>query len=213
MTAATLPIAVLISGTGRTLRNLIKRIAAGRLDAEIRLVISSNPRAGGLQYAAEANIPARVVQQSTLPDARAFRDAVFDPCREKGVELVVMAGFLKRVMIPEDFQQRVVNIHPALIPAFCGPGWYGRRVHEAAIRRGVKVSGCTIHFVDDQYDHGPIIDQRTVTVLPDDTAASLADRVFQVECEAYPEVLQMLAQRRVRVDGHTVRIGEKPVER
>lgn len=213
MATATLPIAVLISGTGRTLRNLIQRIADGRLDAEIRLVVSSSPRAGGLRYAADADIPTLVVQQHAFADPGAFCDAVFAPCRAAGVELVVMAGFLKRVPIPDDFHLRVVNIHPALIPAFCGAGWYGRRVHEAAIRRGVKVSGCTIHFVDDQYDHGPIIDQRTVAVLPDDTAESLADRVFQVECDAYPEVLQMLAQRRVRVEGHTVWIGAKPAER
>lgn len=213
MATATLPIAVLISGTGRTLKNLIQQIADRRLDVEIRLVISSNPRAAGLRYAAEAGIPTRVVQPHDYGDPRDFCDAVFDPCRKAGVELVVMAGYLKRVPIPDDFRLRVVNIHPALIPAFCGPGWYGRRVHEAAIRRGVKVSGCTIHFVDDQYDHGPIIDQRTVAVQPDDTPESLADRVFQVECEAYPEVLQMLAQGRVRVEGHTVRIGTKPAAR
>jgi len=205
--AVPLPIVVLISGSGRTLHNLIQRITAGTINVEIRLVISSHPHAGGLKYAAAARIPATVVRRKESPTAEAFRDAIFAPCRDTGAQLVVMAGFVKHVPIPDDFQHRVVNIHPALIPAFCGKGFYGQHVHQAVLDYGAKVTGCTVHFADDQYDHGPIILQRTIPVLDDDTPATLAARVFELECEAYPEALQLLAEDRVQVRGRHVHIG------
>ena len=117
-----------------------------------------------------------------------------------------MAGFLQLVLIPEDFRNRVFNIHPALIPAFCGKGYYGHRVHEAVLASGAKVSGCTVHFADNEYDHGPIIVQRTVPVLDDDTAETLAQRVFVEECEAYPEAIRLFAEGRLRIEGKRVRI-------
>ncbi|RIK73508.1 MAG: phosphoribosylglycinamide formyltransferase [Planctomycetota bacterium] len=202
-----LPIAVLISGGGTTLRNLISRRAAGELPVEIRLVLSSNPDARGLVYAAEAGIPTRVVEQTSCATPEAFRDAVFGPCREAGARTVVMGGFLKHVPIPPDFENRVVNIHPALIPAFCGRGMYGHRVHQAVLDYGAKISGCTVHFVDQVYDHGPIILQRVVPVLDDDTADSLAARVFAAECEALPEALRLIAAGRVTVEGRRVRVA------
>ena len=121
------------------------------------------------------------------------------------MQLVVMGGFLKHVLVPPDFENRVTNIHPGLIPAFCGQGFYGLHVHQSVLEYGVKVSGCTIHFVDNQYDHGPIILQRVVPVLDDDTPHSLAARVFEAECEAYPQVLQWIAEGRVHVAGRRVR--------
>jgi len=120
-----------------------------------------------------------------------------------------MGGFLKRLTIPEDFLNRVTNIHPALLPAFGGEGFYGRRVHEAVLEYGVKITGCTVHFADNQYDHGPIILQKAVPVLDDDTPETLAARVFQAECEAYPEALQLIAEGRLRVEGRRVRILPK----
>ena len=204
MALSPLPIAVLISGSGRTLRNLIERIAQGRLDVEIRLVVSSHARAGGLRYAEEAGIPTKTVRRGSCVDAEAFRDEIFAACRQARVRLVVMAGFVKHLPIPADFRLRVINIHPALIPAFCGQGYYGHRVHEAVLQYGVKVTGCTIHFVDDQYDHGPIILQQVVPVRDDDTPQTLADRVFAAECEAYPKVLQLLAHGQIRVAGRKV---------
>ena len=199
-----LPIAVLISGGGTTLRNLIERIRAGSLAADIKLVISSSEKARGLQFAAEASIPAFVVNPSDHATPEAFSDAIFAPCREAGVELVVMGGFLKHVLIPPDFENRVINIHPGLIPAFCGKGMYGLRVHQAVLDYGAKVSGCTVHFVDNEYDHGPIIAQRTVPVLDDDSAESLAARVFEQECDIYPEVIQLWKAGRIRVAGRRV---------
>lgn len=202
-----LRIAVLISGGGTTLRNLIEKIDAGSLDVEIRLVLSSTRKAGGLQFAEEAGIPTAVVAGKDFGSQDEFSAAVFDRCRQAGVDLVVLGGFLKRVTVPEGFTNRVVNIHPALIPSFCGEGMYGHFVHEAVLEYGVKVSGCTVHFADNQYDHGPVIAQKAVPVVDDDTPETLAARVFQAECEAYPEVLNLIAAGRVKVEGRRVRIA------
>jgi phosphoribosylglycinamide formyltransferase 1 len=191
--SAPLPIAVLISGGGTTLRNLIKRMKAGTLPVEIRLVISSNPNAVGLKFAAEAAVPSLVVEKTKSISPEEFSAAIFGPCHAAQVRYVVMGGFLKHVLIPADFENRVLNIHPALLPNFGGKGMYGLRVHEAVLASGARVSGCTVHFVDNVYDHGPIILQRKVEVRDDDTPASLRERVFAAECEAYPEALRMLA--------------------
>jgi phosphoribosylglycinamide formyltransferase 1 len=201
-----LPIAVLISGGGTTLRNLIEKERGGELPVEFRLVISSNPQAQGLAFATEANIPTLVVEKQKGLSESEFSRAIFDPICESGAELVVMGGFLKHVPIPPDFENRVINIHPALIPAFCGQGLYGLRVHESVLEYGAKVSGCTVHFVDNEYDHGPIILQHTVPVLDDDTPAVLQTRVFEQECHALPEAIRLIAARRVLVEGRRVRI-------
>ena len=202
-----LSLAVLISGGGTTLRNLINKIASGDLSAEIRLVVSSNRRARGLEYAEQAAIPTRIVERQASSSDADFSAAIFGPCRDVGVDLVAMGGFLKHVLIPDDFANRVLNIHPALIPAFCGPGFYGQRVHEAVLEYGAKISGCTVHFVDNQYDHGPIVLQRTVAVLDDDTPDSLAERIFAEECLAFPEAIQLCAEGRVHVKGRRVHLS------
>jgi len=201
-----LKLAVLISGGGTTLRNLIERMRDGRLLAEIRLVVSSNPQAGGLRFAQEAGIPAHVVQRRDYATREQFSQAIFDLCRQARVDLVAMGGFLKQICVPEDFSLKVLNIHPALIPAFCGKGFYGHRVHEAVLEYGAKISGCTVHFADNEYDHGPVIIQKAVPVLDDDTPETLAARVFEAECEAYPQAINLIAQGRVRVEGRRVRI-------
>ena len=190
--SAMLPIAVLISGGGTTLRNLIEKIQAGTLPVEIRLVISSNPDAAGLRFAEAARIPTLVVEKTKALSAEEFSEGIFGPCRAAGVQYVVMGGFLKHVLIPADFENRVLNIHPALLPAFGGKGMYGLRVHEAVLAAGAKESGCTVHFVDNEYDHGPIVLQQRVEVRADDTPAKLQARVFAAECEAYPEALRLL---------------------
>jgi phosphoribosylglycinamide formyltransferase 1 len=199
-----LRLVVLISGGGTTLRNLIEKIAAGQLDARIELVITNNPAAGGLRFAREAGIRAEVIERRAFESNEAFSDAIFAACRAASADLVVMGGFLKLVVIPPDFENRVVNIHNALIPAFCGKGFYGRRVHEAVLEYGAKLSGCTVHFSDNHYDHGPIILQRAVPVVDDDTPETLASRVFAAECEAYPDALRLIAAGRVRIEGRRV---------
>lgn len=201
-----LRIAVLISGGGTTLRNLIEKIQADDLSAEIAVVISSDQNAGGLSYAIKADIPTCAVQWNSSTTAADYRDVIFGVCRDADVELVVMGGFLKHVLIPEDFEGRVINIHPSLIPAFCGRGYYGLHVHRAVLERGAKVTGCTVHFVDNEFDHGPIIEQRCVSVEEDDTPESLARRVFQQECEALPETIRKFSEQKIVIEGCRVRI-------
>ena len=138
-----------------------------------------------------------------------FGAAVFSRCRTAGVELVVMAGWLKLCPVPDDFTGRVVNIHPALLPSFGGKGMYGDRVHSAVLERGCKVTGCTIHFVDNEYDHGPIIWQQPTPVFDDDTPEVLAARVFELEKEAYPHVLRLFAAGRVKLEEGRVRITSR----
>ena len=188
-----LPIAVLISGGGTTLKNLIERKKLAELPVEFRLVVSSNPTAKGLALAQAESIPTAVIRRRDFCDGKSHSLAMFDAIRSSGARWVIMGGYLEHLLIPEDFENRVLNIHPSLIPAFCGKGMYGLRVHQAAIDFGVKISGCTVHFVDNQYDHGPILLQRACEVLEGDTAETLQKRVFELECEALPEAIARIA--------------------
>jgi len=204
-----LRIAVLISGGGTTFKNLLTQWRNGKLDVDFRLVVSSNPDARGLEYAREAGVRDVVVERRKCPSSEAFSQQIFQACRAAEVELVVMGGFLKHLPIPPDFELRVMNIHPSLIPAFCGPGYFGSRVHQSVLDFGAKVSGCTVHFVDNEYDHGPVILQRAVPVEENDTAATLAGRVFAAECELYPQAIELFAQGRLRVSGRIVHVADK----
>jgi phosphoribosylglycinamide formyltransferase-1 len=201
-----LRLAVLLSGGGTTLQNLLDRCADGRLPARVVQVISSRGDAFGLERARRAGVPAAVVSRKEAGTLEEFGRRVFDLCRQAGAELVCMAGFMQFLHIPADFEWRVLNIHPALIPAFCGKGFYGQRVHEAALACGVKVSGCTVHFADNVYDHGPIVLQRTLEVRDDDTPERLAARVHEQENEAYPDAIRLFAEGRLLVEGRRVRI-------
>ena len=183
-------LAVLCSGGGTTLQNLLDRIADGRLAASIVTVILSARDAYAGERARRAGIPVQFISPRPVEPASA---AIFDACRAAGADLVLLAGYMHLIRIPADFQNRVLNVHPSLIPSFCGAGYYGRKVHAAALARGVKLSGCTVHYADDQYDHGPILVQKAVPVLPGDTPESLAARVFEAECEAFPEGIELAA--------------------
>ena len=204
-----LPIAVLISGGGTTLTNLLERIERGDLAAEVRVVIGSRP-CSGVEKANAAGLTTHVIRRRDFADAASFSGALFERCRAAKVELVVLGGFLSRINVADDFRGRVMNIHPALIPAFCGQGMYGHHVHEAVLDRGAKVSGCTVHFCDDEYDHGPIILQRCVPVLDEDTPDALQSRVFEAECEAYPEAIALYAAGRLQIHGRRVRTRPAP---
>jgi phosphoribosylglycinamide formyltransferase 1 len=210
MPDSNLKLAVLISGSGRTLKYFIDLAAEGQLPVDIRLVISSTPTAAGLKFAEAAGIPTQVIRRqdfgSDATGGKAFGEAIFSACREANVDYVAMAGFMKLAPLPDDFAGRVVNIHPALIPAFCGAGMYGDRVHQAVLDAGVKVTGCTVHFVDNVYDHGPIIWQQPVPVFDDDTVDTLGKRVFEVEKEAYPHVLRLLAAGRIKLENGRVKM-------
>jgi len=209
--STTLPIAVLLSGGGTTLVNLLAEIGAGRLPASVRLVIASRDCAG-VDKARAAGINACILRPRDFQDVAAYSREIFCRCAAAGARLVVLGGFLSRIEIPAAFERRVLNIHPALIPAFCGQGMYGHHVHEAVLARGCKVSGCTVHFCDNDYDHGPIVLQRCVPVLDDDTPETLQARVFVAECAAYPEAITLFAAGRLRIENGRVRILPPPLE-
>jgi phosphoribosylglycinamide formyltransferase-1 len=199
-------LAVCVSGEGTTLQNLIDRIRSRRLRAELVQVVANRPRIGAIARAEAAGIPLALANRNAKSISE-FSSSVFGPIRHSKADLVILGGFLALLKIPPDYKGRVLNVHPALIPAFCGQGYYGSRVHKAALATGVKVSGCTVHFADDSYDNGPIIAQRTVDVLDDDTVETLAARVFKEECQALPEVITLYAAGRIKLDGRRVRIS------
>ena len=201
-------LAVLVSGSGTTLQNLVDEIAAGRLDAEIRVVIGSRAGLKGLDRAAAAKLPNFIVDRRDFDDAAEFSRQVFSLCDDAGVDLICLAGWLCLLDVPGRYLGRAMNIHPALLPSFGGRGMYGRKVHEAVLAHGCKLSGCTVHFVDNTYDTGPIILQRACPVLDDDTPELLAHRVFEEEKLAYPEAIRLFHQGRLKVEGRRVRVLE-----
>lgn len=198
-------IVALLSGGGTTLQNLIDRITAGTLHAQIAGVVASRPDAFGVTRAERAGLPVAVV--SAKPKRASFADEVWTAVRGFAPDLVCLAGWLHLLPIPADFRHKVLNIHPSLLPAFGGRGMYGHHVHEAVLAYGAKVSGCTVHFADDTYDTGPILVQRCVEVKDTDTPDALAARVFEAECEAYPEAVRLIAEGRVTVEGRRVVIS------
>ena len=187
-----LRLAVLLSGSGRTLENLLEWIDSGGLSATVAVVVSSRPDVRGLRIAERAGLSTRLLPPGGQ-SVEGWSETVFRGCREARSDLVVMAGFMHLVRIPADFTGRVINIHPSLLPAFGGRGFHGMNVHRAVLERGCTVSGCTVHLVDDEYDHGRVLLQRTVPVLADDSPESLAARVFAAECQTLPEAIQRIA--------------------
>jgi phosphoribosylglycinamide formyltransferase 1 len=204
--ARTVKLAVLLSGTGRTLENLQRAITTGQLSARVAVVVSSKAEAYGLVRAQHHGLDAVAVPRQAYPDLTSFNAAINTVLARYTIDLVVLAGFLCRYQPPSALEGKVMNIHPALLPAFGGKGLYGDRVHRAVLDAGVKVSGCTVHFADACYDQGPIILQAPVPVQDDDTVATLAARVFAAECELYPQAIQLFAEGRLQVDGRHVRV-------
>lgn len=191
----TIRLAVLLSGGGRTLQNFVDLIAAGKLDASIEVVVATNPDAGGAERAKRAGVPCQVVDRRGWESNEAFSEAITAVLDRYEIDLVLLAGFLRKYLFPERFKGRVLNIHPALLPKFGGKGMYGHHVHEAVIAAGETESGCSVQLADLDYDTGPVLVQKRVPVLPDDTPDTLADRVFAAECEAYPEAVRLMAVR------------------
>lgn len=183
------PLAVFVSGTGRHMENFVRLSRSGELDIDVRLVLSSRSSALALEKAKALDVPAVAVPGKGT-DPASYSQAIFAAASRAGAETVLLAGFLRMLVIPEGWRDRVLNIHPSLLPAFGGQGYYGKRVHQAVLDRGVPVSGCTVHLVDDEYDHGRILLQRSCPVLPNDSPDSLADRVYELEQAAYPEALR-----------------------
>ena len=231
-----LRVAVLASGGGTTLLNLIDSNRSGRAHLDIRTVIASRPGIGALRHAERAGIAHQVIGENdkrgvaggTAGDAGGdagagqgggrvepiagadFQTRLFTALDEAGVDLVLLGGWLKLLEVPQRYAGRMMNIHPALLPSFGGRGLYGRHVHEAVLAHGCKISGCTVHFVDNEYDAGPIVLQRSCAVEPGDTPESLAARVFELEKAAYPDAIEAYRTGRLNIQGRQVTIAQRP---
>ena len=196
---------MLLSGSGRTLDNLLRVVEAGELAARVAVVVSSVPGVRGLDVASRAGIPAYVLRRRDFPDDAAYGDAVYATLAPYAPDLILLAGFLRRLPVPAAWAGRILNIHPALLPESqaAGRGFYGERVHAAVLAAGARESGATVHVVDDGYDTGPVVLRARVPVLPDDTPATLAERVFAAECELYPEAIRHYVAAHPELFGRT----------
>jgi len=206
MTGLNVRMGVLLSGSGRTLQNFIDLGKEGLLKARVVKVVSSRRDAFGLERARQNGIPAAIVRRRDFATTEEFSNAVTAELHAEDVALVAMAGFLSLYRVPECYAGRVMNVHPALLPSFGGEGFYGDKVHQAVLDYGCKVSGCTVHFADNSYDHGPIIVQKAVPVEETDDVHALAARVFEKEKEAYPEAINLFAEGRLVIRGRRVEI-------
>lgn len=200
-----LRLGVLLSGSGRTMVNIQQQIAAGRLNAEIVLVISSRPDVAGNDRARELGLEPVIIRRKEFSTVEDFSGRIARELDAAKVDLVIQAGWLCLWHIPPQYENRVMNIHPALLPSFGGQGMWGHHVHEAVLKAGCKVSGCTVHFCTNEYDAGPIIVQRGCAVRDDDTPDTLAARVFEQECLAYPEAIALFSEGRLVVKDGIVR--------
>ena len=187
-----LTLAVLISGTGRTLENLLRVIAAGELAARVAVVVSSVPNVRGLEIAAAAGLPHLVVRRRDAPSEDAYSAAIYAALAPFRPDLILLGGFLRKLVVPPALAGRILNIHPALLPesGAAGKGFFGERVHAAVLASGATESGATVHVVDNDYDTGPVVLRATVPVLSGDTPATLGARVFAAECALYPEAIR-----------------------
>lgn len=203
-----LRLAVLASGGGTNLQAIIDASERGQIDARVFLVISNNSDAGALERARTHGIEAMHLSSRQFRNQEEFDARLLEVLEEHRVDLVILAGYMKLVSprVVRAYRHRMLNIHPALLPCFGGKGMYGLRVHQAVIETGVKVSGVTVHIVDEHYDHGPIVAQRVVPVLDGDTPEILAKRILAQEHQIYAEVIQLFAENRVRVEENRVRI-------
>lgn len=201
-------IAVLCSGGGTNLQALIDAVEAGEIDGKIVLVLANASKAFALERARKHGIPAEFVSKKQAGSDEAFNDIILQKLKDAQVELVVLAGYLPILggQVVRAYEHRIINIHPALIPAFCGFGMYGYHVHEAVLAYGAKISGATTHFVDEQVDHGGIIMQRSVPVLEGDTPDMLAERILTVEHQILPESVKLFCAGKLGVDGRHVHV-------
>jgi phosphoribosylglycinamide formyltransferase-1 len=207
---AELAVGVFASGRGSNFQAILKAIEAGRLEARIVVLISNKQDAGALEIARGAGIPTSVISKPLFESREAFIQTMLQTLETHGVDTIVLAGYMKKIPpeVVNAYRNRILNIHPALLPSFGGKGMYGMHVHEAVLQAGCKVSGVTVHLVDEVYDRGPIVAQRCVPVEPGDGPGDLAARVLSVEHQLYAEALQLFAQGRVQVIEGRVVISE-----
>jgi phosphoribosylglycinamide formyltransferase 1 len=198
--------AVFASGGGSNFQALIDRKESGDLEVELKLLICNNGKAAAMERAEKNNIDKIHIAPSHFPDETSYTASMLDILQEREIQLIILAGYMKKIPagIVAAFRNRIVNIHPALLPAFGGSGLYGGRVHQAVLDYGAKISGVTVHFIDEQYDHGPVIYQKTVPVLDTDDAESLAKRVLAVEHDSLWRVVAAIARGEISVRGRRV---------
>jgi len=199
-------IAVLLSGSGTTLQNILDCCASGDIDGEVVCVIGSRGDAYGLMRAERVGIPNAAVVRKDFEGIDDFSEAVWGVVSGYEPDLIVLAGFMSLLHFPAEYEGRIMNVHPALIPSFCGKGMYGHHVYKAVLEYGVKLTGVTVHFVNEEYDNGPIILQSVVEVLEGDTAETLAERVQAEERSIYPKAIQLFAEGQLRIEGRIVHI-------
>ena len=211
---APLRLAVFASGGGSNFQAMLDAVEGGTLPLTVALCLSNTPKAGALARAERHGVPTAVLNPRDFETEASYVDALMGVLDEHAVNFIALAGYMRKIpaAVVAAFRGRMLNIHPALLPAFGGKGLYGRRVHDAVLAYGVRWSGATVHLVDEEYDTGPIVLQEPVPVLPDDTAATLAERILRVEHRLYPQALRLFAEGRVTVDGRIVRIEETPAE-
>jgi formyltetrahydrofolate-dependent phosphoribosylglycinamide formyltransferase len=197
---------VLISGGGTTLMNILDYIKQGRLNAEVTVVISSRSTAAGVEKAKTAGLDVKIIRKKDYPEIDKFSKRIEEDLVAANVDLVVQGGWLCLWKIPDRYENRVMNIHPALLPSFGGQGMWGHYVHEAVLAAGCKVSGCTVHFCTNEYDKGPIIIQRCCQVKDDDRPETLAARVFEQECIAYPQAIKLFQEGKLHIQSGKVKI-------
>ena len=205
-TGRTIRLGVLISGGGTTLLNVLDYIRDGRLNAEVAVVISSRSTVAGVEKARKAGLEVKIIRKKDYPDIDQFSGHIEKALTKAKVDLVIQGGWLCLWKIPQKYENRVMNIHPALLPSFGGKGMWGHHVHDAVLKAGCKVSGCTVHFCTNEYDKGPIIVQRTCVAKDTDTPDTLAARVFEQECIAYPEAIRLFAAEKLRVENGIVKV-------
>ncbi|MBI4428696.1 MAG: phosphoribosylglycinamide formyltransferase [Ignavibacteriales bacterium] len=199
-------IAVFASGRGSNFQAILNAIDHGVLPARVTLVVSNKAEAGALEIARSRNIPAAHISQQAFPAEDSYVAQLLELLVKHEADIIALAGYLKRIpsAVVGKFRNRILNVHPALLPAFGGAGMYGMHVHQAVIQSGVKVSGATVHVVDEEYDRGPIVLQKTVEVVQSDTPESLASKVLKVEHEIYPLALKAFAEGRVNIEGRRI---------
>ncbi len=197
---------VLISGGGTTLINILEYIKQGKLNAEVGIVISSRSTVAGVKRAKNAGLDVKIIRRKGHPDIDEFSKYIEAELVAANVDLIIQGGWLCLWKIPDRYENRVMNIHPALLPSFGGQGMWGHHVHEAVLKSGCKISGCTVHFCTNEYDKGPIIVQRSCQVKDDDTPETLAARVFEQECIAYPQAINLFATGKMQIQNGAVKV-------
>jgi phosphoribosylglycinamide formyltransferase-1 len=204
-------IAVFASGRGSNLMAILNAIKEGKLNAKISLVISNNSNAGALEIAKANGIDALHISRKQFSSDEEYVQKILNELKSRNVELIVLAGYMKKIPseIIKEYPNKILNIHPALLPSFGGKGMYGLNVHKAVIESGVKITGVTVHIVDEEYDHGPIVMQRAVEVRDDDTPETLAERVLKVEHEIYPQAIKLFVEGKIKISGRKVIIKDE----